>query len=252
MFDMETIGLKISELRKNKDMTQMELADRMNISFQAVSSWERGNSMPDIAKLPELAQIFDVTIDDLLKESSALIRNAANENLEEYLNSNEVSVKELEQAAPILKPKQIKKVISHMQIQSLQEIDDILPFIEKDVLNKLVIRAVEKEDYFGLESIAPFIEQSIVDGIAIKMVSEDKNICEIAPFISQPILIDCVKKIYKKHGLRALEDIAVFLPQEYLVEIAKEEYETYGLRNFEAIAPFLDKKMLSEFIKESY
>ena len=39
-------------------MTQMELADRMGISFQVVSNWERGNSMPDISKLPELAEIF--------------------------------------------------------------------------------------------------------------------------------------------------------------------------------------------------
>lgn len=58
MFDMKNVGFKISELRKQQNMTQMELADRMGISFQAVSNWERGSSMPDISKLPELAQIF--------------------------------------------------------------------------------------------------------------------------------------------------------------------------------------------------
>ena len=52
MFDMQKIGKKISELRKRKNITQMELADQMGISFQAVSNWERGNSMPDISKLP--------------------------------------------------------------------------------------------------------------------------------------------------------------------------------------------------------
>ena len=45
MFNMKNIGLKISELRKNNNMTQMELADKMNISFQAVSNWERGVSL---------------------------------------------------------------------------------------------------------------------------------------------------------------------------------------------------------------
>ena len=65
MFSMENIDRKISGLRKGKNMTQMELADKMSISFQAVPNWERGNSMPDIAKLPELAQIFEVTIDEL-------------------------------------------------------------------------------------------------------------------------------------------------------------------------------------------
>ena len=45
MFDMKNIGSKMSELRKRNNLTQMELADRMNISFQAVSNWERGGSL---------------------------------------------------------------------------------------------------------------------------------------------------------------------------------------------------------------
>ena len=61
MFNMQKIGKKISELRKRRNMTQMELADQMGISFQAVSNWERGNSMPDISKLPELAELLSVS-----------------------------------------------------------------------------------------------------------------------------------------------------------------------------------------------
>ena len=45
MFNMQKIGRKISELRKDKNMTQMELADQIGISFQAVSNWERGGSL---------------------------------------------------------------------------------------------------------------------------------------------------------------------------------------------------------------
>lgn len=44
MFDMANVGSRISRLRKEANMTQMELADKMNISFQAVSNWERGVS----------------------------------------------------------------------------------------------------------------------------------------------------------------------------------------------------------------
>lgn len=44
MFNIVNVGRKISQLRKNKNMTQMELADRMNVSFQAVSNWENGGS----------------------------------------------------------------------------------------------------------------------------------------------------------------------------------------------------------------
>ena len=66
MFDTVKIGKRIAELRKKRDMTQFEIADRLGISYQAVSNWERGNSMPDIAKLPELAEIFGVTVDEIL------------------------------------------------------------------------------------------------------------------------------------------------------------------------------------------
>ena len=68
MLNMERVGRKISELRRERNMTQMELADQMGISFQAVPNWERGNSMPDISKLPELAGLFGVSIDELLGE----------------------------------------------------------------------------------------------------------------------------------------------------------------------------------------
>ena len=52
MFDMTAVSLRIAALRKQAGITQMELADRLGISYQAVSSWERGKTMPDIGKLP--------------------------------------------------------------------------------------------------------------------------------------------------------------------------------------------------------
>ena len=44
MLDMERVGVRISQLRKLAGMTQMEMADRLGISFQAISNWERGVS----------------------------------------------------------------------------------------------------------------------------------------------------------------------------------------------------------------
>ncbi len=51
MLNMNSVGRKIAQLRIRSNMTQLELADKMGISFQTVSNWERGISMPDIAKL---------------------------------------------------------------------------------------------------------------------------------------------------------------------------------------------------------
>lgn len=60
------LNIKIAELRKQKNISQEELADVLNTSRQAISKWERGESYPDIDRLKDLARIFDVSIDYLL------------------------------------------------------------------------------------------------------------------------------------------------------------------------------------------
>jgi len=65
-FDTKEIGNHIARLRKSKGLTQNELGDRLYVSFQAVSKWERGESMPDISLLPDLASALETTIDNIL------------------------------------------------------------------------------------------------------------------------------------------------------------------------------------------
>jgi len=60
------LAQNIRRLRLQKDMTQEELAERLGVTSQAVSRWERGGCCPDIALLPGLANLFAVTVDDLL------------------------------------------------------------------------------------------------------------------------------------------------------------------------------------------
>lgn len=63
---MKTVELMVAELRKAKGVTQSELADYLGVSFQSVSKWENGTSMPDIALLPKLSEYFDVSVDEIL------------------------------------------------------------------------------------------------------------------------------------------------------------------------------------------
>ena len=59
------LGKNIRQFRKTINLTQEELADKLGVSFQAVSKWENAQSAPDISLLPLLAEIFRCTIDDL-------------------------------------------------------------------------------------------------------------------------------------------------------------------------------------------
>ncbi|MBE5877723.1 MAG: helix-turn-helix domain-containing protein [Lachnospiraceae bacterium] len=61
---MVTIGNKIRTLRKNKNMTQEQLAEVLSVSSQAVSKWENGISAPDIELLPIIARFFGITMDE--------------------------------------------------------------------------------------------------------------------------------------------------------------------------------------------
>lgn len=65
--EKKTFGNFLAILRKAKGMTQKDLAELVNVSDKAVSRWERDESMPDILLIPVLADIFDVSCDDLLK-----------------------------------------------------------------------------------------------------------------------------------------------------------------------------------------
>ena len=66
LFKMLKISENIAALRKQAGITQEELANRLNVSNQAVSKWEAGKCCPDIEVLPELAAFFEVSLDELL------------------------------------------------------------------------------------------------------------------------------------------------------------------------------------------
>lgn len=64
--DQIKIGKFIADCRKKKDMTQMQLAERMNVTDRAVSKWENGRSMPDSSIMLELCDVLGISVNDLL------------------------------------------------------------------------------------------------------------------------------------------------------------------------------------------
>lgn len=62
----KTVGEIISYLGKEKNMTQNDLAEKMNVTDKAVSKWERNLSCPDVNSIPKLAEILGVSVEELL------------------------------------------------------------------------------------------------------------------------------------------------------------------------------------------
>lgn len=63
----QTLGEMIANLRKEKGMTQLELADKMGVTDKAVSKWERDLSCPDVNSIPQLAELLGVSVDELMQ-----------------------------------------------------------------------------------------------------------------------------------------------------------------------------------------
>lgn len=275
-------GSKLAEARKAKDMTQMELADKLGISFQAVSSWERGNSMPDISKLPELAQILDITIDELLGKSAPLIDSVIAGNAENYIEENDVSVDEIIEAAPIMKPSQTENIAAKMsEKRSLSELDNLFPFLGREVCDELFKKAITEKNYHGIEDIAPFVSRETINEVLLENVDTDFPIGDIAcfadrkiigqialrqcmdggirainddilPFIDKGILNDIADEAFKGNGLRDFDDIAPFVDRDKLCELAALGIERDGIRAISDIAPFLGREFLAKYVREKY
>ena len=80
---MKSIGETIASLRKQKGMTQNELAEKMNVTDKAVSKWERDLSCPDINTISKLADILDVSVEELLKAKK---KEDSNTKMKDFIN----------------------------------------------------------------------------------------------------------------------------------------------------------------------
>lgn len=181
MFSMQDIGKRIFTLRKENNMTQVELADCLGISYQAVSSWERGNSMPDISKIPEIAKLFHISIDDLIGESKVV--NAILEGADkEEMKAANLSEGEIVEAIPILKPSQITAVMESVDKQQFTSMN-LLPYMEAEDVKELALNLIAQGK--SCDDCLPFMEEADVKELALALVKSGEEYENCLPFMAQ-------------------------------------------------------------------
>ena len=82
----QTLGTMIATLRKENGMTQLELAEKMGVTDKAVSKWERDLSCPDVSSIPKLAEIFSVSVDELMQVKEEGKEEAGQSKISEIVN----------------------------------------------------------------------------------------------------------------------------------------------------------------------
>ena len=166
MFDIRKFGAYISKLRKNADMTQSMLADKLCVTRQTVSSYENGESFPDISILVIISKEFNITIDDLIKsgdptstEEILLKTEKAEIPPEIFLNPN-IS-KEILNIAPLLKPSVLEKVAKGLKRHDI-DISSLVTLAEymtdDTFLEVLETASFDTLDRNILEKFMPFLD----------------------------------------------------------------------------------------------
>ena len=248
MFDAVEIGRRISRLRKERDMTQPALADVMGVSFQAVSNWERGASMPDIGKLPELAQALGVSVDELLGggRGGELIRSVIDGSEETFVKNERITLSEAGEAAPLLKPKQVTRVVRAID-EGKDQCDATAGRESSDSTEQ------SKIDLESLVAIAPFLDEDYLDELAGRLAPNIGlgKLASLAPFVSEDALGKLALASINTGGtLGELASIAAFLDEGDLGKIALSCVENDGnISQLAAIAPFLDEDDLDRIVR---
>ena len=177
MFDTKKFGGYLSKLRKNADMTQSELADKLYLTRQAISRYELGDSFPDISILISIAEIFDVSLDKLInsgeptKAESLILESVADGKTDTVVGN----IKDIIGVAPLLRPSILGKLSDNLikqgiDITSLVELSEFLN--EENVLKLLENVSLDKIDDELLTRLMPFLDgrskaivfQKILDG----------------------------------------------------------------------------------------
>ena len=262
LFSMERIGRRIMHARKKKGMTQMELADRMGISFQAVSNWERGQSCPDIAKLFELSVLFDVSIDELLGSPRAA--QIASEVMDGTTPA--LPVEELAEVAPLLDQKQADEVIQKSLSQEppaeqareeaspspephkcrIDRVEDILPLLPYaseetvSIFAKTLLRRTQ-----SVEQILPLLDYMDADDVgeaAIDFVDATRSLEPIRPLLDYMDADDVGKAaLTYANGTRDAKQILPLLDYMDADDVGKvAKVILDGTRDPKQITPFLD------------
>ncbi len=141
---MNTIGQNIAYFRKQKNMTQEELAVKMSVTAQAVSKWECDTSYPDITVIQALSRVFGVSVTELLDgiQTPAQIKDAPQEMIDRRVVRIEVQAKETKIVTRFPVPA-MKKAMENGTLERLigdeyEEVASILGMIDAGITGHLV------------------------------------------------------------------------------------------------------------------
>lgn len=200
-------------------MMQMALADEMGVSYQAVSNWERGNSMPDISKLPELCKILGISFEELVGE-----KNAETEITQKLMKEEdaEVTLDEMAQVGQLVNPDKLESKMNETLEKgrkiSFGTLLRLAPFMDQETLGKMAEKMADTVDAGKLCAFSPFLSKESLDRIVEKNLQSGKlnkkNILSLAPFLSKSTIHKIAEYLIEHGEDDLLVGMAPFMGKE--------------------------------------
>lgn len=194
IFNTQKFGAYISKLRRNADMTQSELAEKLNITRQAVSKYELGDSFPDVSILVSIAETFGVSLDSLIasgeptkgeskvlgdlamgKETSAetiddvmnlapLLRPSLLDSISSKLAAHDVDISKIAELSHYLGDSRTAEMIKNASFESLDGeaerglLEKLFPLLDEKSKTAMFGKVLEGElDWHNLKMMMPYI-----------------------------------------------------------------------------------------------
>ena len=224
----------------------MNVADSLGVSYQAVSNWERGKTMPDIGKLGELSNLMEISIEDMLGHTpdSNTVRKLLGAS--DYTDAN-VTLSEVTDVVPILPPAMTEELVSYAektQAISIHQLTGLALFLSEQTVNRLALKATAgsiKE----LTMIAPFVSREVLENMTDGLHAESiKDLSGIAPFVSREVLENMADGLHAE-SIQELTMIAPFVSREVLENMA-DGLRAESIEDLTGIASFIGREVLEK------
>ena len=277
MFDMQKIGERIAKLRRERDLTQADLAEWLGISYQAVSSWERGATMPDISKLVELSRALGTTVDALLtgeeKETPVMAAETApekaQEDTEEQPETEEKSA-EAETEENVQEENRdsfsgnLQDLMARVKEQlgdQMQMVRDKLITLEKKKTDGGVTFVVSSEDKKQknrgrirtetIGAMASNMDQELLEDVLVDAINdEDEELVEeIACYLEPETIEHAMERADEALMSEMMGSLAMYMGHDALEECALQALDAEDEEMMEEIALHLDEDVLERALK---
>ncbi|MDN4621095.1 helix-turn-helix domain-containing protein [Paenibacillus sp. PsM32] len=253
MIDSHRVGAKIADYRKQKNLTQIELANLVNVTPQAVSKWEQGKCYPDIFTFLKLSRIFNFDINKLLEEPN-LLHSELLKNLtpEDEIVLENLKISDIVDYAIVIKPNKINEILKQYDLEklSLPDLFKLMPFVEQDLLMQLLKPHWDKivDDLYLLARVAPFVTE---EWMYTRFETENNlnlesilKILKAAPYFNSK----AKKYIYDNFSDITIEEIQAFLPflDDREIQVFVQEHIDEYINNDKLVTvlPFLNDEFI--------